>query len=139
MQEKLEKNIFVSWHDFQACNLNSILCVLMFAKNTNSINKNETLSTFTFLCLGTDYTCRVRAATKISKGCEITTTYTLTLNGTMYRRKHLLDSKYFLCTCRRCSDPTELGTHFSTVLCQQCKKGYVTVVDPFKDAVCNDE
>ena len=82
-----------------------------------------------------DYTCKVRAATKISKGCEITTTYTLTLNGTMFRRKHLLDSKYFLCTCRRCSDPTELGTHFSTLLCQQCKKGHITVVEPLKDTV----
>ena len=84
---------------------------------------------------GTDYTCKVRAATKISKGCEITTTYTLTLNGTMFRQKHLLDSKYFLCTCRRCSDPTELGTNFSTLLCQKCKKGHVNVVDPLKDQV----
>ena len=85
--------------------------------------------------LDSDYTCKVRAATRIPKGCEITTTYTLTLNGTMYRRKHLLDSKYFLCTCRRCSDPTELGTNFSTLLCQQCKKGHVTVVDSLKDDV----
>ena len=84
---------------------------------------------------GSDFTCRVRAATKIAKGCEITTTYTLTLAGTLYRRRHLLDSKYFQCTCLRCSDPTELGSQFSTILCQQCKKGYVTSIDSLNETV----
>lgn len=31
--------------------------------------------------------------------------------------------KYFLCKCARCEDPTELGTHLSSLKCQQCKNG----------------
>ena len=62
----------------------------------------------------------------IKKGQEITATYTLTLAGTMYRQRHLHDSKYFKCMCTRCQDPTELGSHFSTILCQKCPSGLVT-------------
>ena len=71
-------------------------------------------------CIDEDFTCRVRAATFIPKGQEITTTYTLTLAGTLYRRKHLRESKYFDCCCKRCSDPSECDTHFSTLLCRGC-------------------
>ena len=85
--------------------------------------------------IDSDFTCRVRAATKIPKGCEITTTYTLTLAGTLYRRRHLSESKYFQCTCLRCSDPTELGSNFSTLVCQQCKNGDVTSIDSLNEAV----
>ena len=88
-----------------------------------------------FIFLDADFTCRVRAATRIAKGCEITTTYTHTLAGTMYRNRHLLDTKYFKCTCPRCLDPTELGSHFSTLLCHQCRDGYVTVVEPLNEKV----
>ena len=87
------------------------------------------------LFLGSDFTCRVRAATKIAKGSEITTTYTLTMAGTMYRRRHLLDTKYFQCSCQRCVDPIELGSHFSTLLCPQCRNGYVTTLQPLKQTV----
>ncbi len=42
------------------------------------------------------------------------------------------ESKYFDCTCQRCSSPTELGSHFSTLLCQACHDpdGLVTPKDP---------
>lgn len=46
------------------------------------------------------------------KGEEVMSTYTLTLAGTQFRRKHLRESKYFECKCKRCRDPTELGSHF---------------------------
>ena len=65
-----------------------------------------------------DWVCRVRAVREINKGEEITDTYTYTLSNTLYRRKHLKDSKYFECDCKRCGDPTELGSHFSTLLCR---------------------
>ena len=84
---------------------------------------------------GEDFTCRVRAATKIAKGCEITTTYTLCLAGTLYRRQHLSESKYFQCQCQRCADHTELGSNFSTLMCQQCKKGHVTSAAPLDEQV----
>ena len=57
-------------------------------------------------CIDRNFVCRVRAAVPIKKGQEITATYTLTLAGTMYRQKHLMDSKYFVCQCARCTDPT---------------------------------
>jgi hypothetical protein len=63
-------------------------------------------------CIGEDLTCRVRAAVDIPKGTEVTSTYTHTLAGTMWRRKHLSESKYFDCSCKRCADSTELGTNF---------------------------
>ena len=65
-----------------------------------------------------DWMCRVRAVRDIAKGEEITDTYTYTLSNTLYRRKHLKDSKYFDCDCKRCADPTELGSHFSTLICR---------------------
>lgn len=39
---------------------------------------------------------------------------------------HLREGKYFDCTCKRCSDPTELGTHISSLRCVRCYKGLVT-------------
>lgn len=43
--------------------------------------------------------------------------YTNALWGTQQRRAHLMSTKYFKCNCKRCSDATELGTNFSTVVC----------------------
>jgi len=51
------------------------------------------------------------------RGEHITTMYTNALWGTRERRAHLLSTKYFKCNCKRCSDATELGTHFSTIVC----------------------
>ena len=48
----------------------------------------------------------------------------------MYRKKQLLDSKYFTCQCIRCQDPTELGSHFSTMFCQKCPEGLVLSANP---------
>ena len=46
---------------------------------------NSVCSPNTQNCIGEDFVCRVRAASAIRKGQEITTTYTLTLAGTFYR------------------------------------------------------
>lgn len=43
--------------------------------------------------------------------------YTHALWSTRARRAHLLETKYFLCRCKRCADPTELGTHLGTMRC----------------------
>lgn len=45
--------------------------------------------------------------------------------GTEMRQEHLTKGKYFECECRRCSDPTEFGTHLSSVRCQSCTLGYM--------------
>ena len=64
------------------------------------------------------WVCRVRAARAIRKGEEICDTYTATLCNTLYRRRSLKQAKYFDCACARCSDPTELGSHFSSLVCR---------------------
>ena len=59
----------------------------------------------------------VRAAKDIKIGEHISTTYSNVLWGTQLRRQQLNEMKYFDCNCERCSDPTELGTNFSTLRC----------------------
>ncbi|XP_053610761.1 uncharacterized protein LOC128675395 isoform X4 [Plodia interpunctella] len=42
------------------------------------------------------------------------------LEGTLKRREHIKHSKFFDCQCKRCSDPTELGTCASAFRCPKC-------------------
>lgn len=67
----------------------------------------------------------VRAAVKIPKGSHITTSYTDPMWGTANRQLHLTTTKYFTCSCDRCLDPTELGTHLSSLRCTKCITGLV--------------
>lgn len=53
-----------------------------------------------------------------------------TIKGTLKRRDHLNESKFFWCTCERCKDPTELGTHASTLLCPKCSNGFILSTEP---------
>ncbi|CRK99828.1 CLUMA_CG013136, isoform A [Clunio marinus] len=59
----------------------------------------------------------VKAAREIKADEHLTTTYSHILWSTQLRQQHLKDAKYFTCSCERCKDPTELGTHFSTLRC----------------------
>ncbi|ALC40935.1 CG9642 [Drosophila busckii] len=51
--------------------------------------------------------------------------YTNVLLGTEERRHILKTGKCFDCQCARCADPTELGTHLSSFVCNKCPKGFV--------------
>lgn len=65
--------------------------------------------------------------------------YTHALWSTRIRREHLLATKYFACQCKRCADPTELGTHLGTLKCP-CKNGLMLPNDPLNsntDWSCN--
>lgn len=62
----------------------------------------------------------------IAKGDIIATSYTQPLKSTLLRRLHLSQSKCFECTCRRCADPTELGTFAGAITCSKCKVGKVS-------------
>ncbi|XP_066587688.1 uncharacterized protein [Prorops nasuta] len=77
----------------------------------------------------TDYRIRLRTATTVPEGGELYGSYTHSLLPTMLRREHLLEGKYFACACTRCSDPTELGTHMSTLKCNKCDNGVVLPLD----------
>ncbi|CAH0680309.1 unnamed protein product [Chilo suppressalis] len=66
------------------------------------------------------------AGVNISSGSHISICYSDPLWGTEARRHHLADSKFFECSCERCSDVTEFGTMYSAVKCKKkdCK-GYL--------------
>lgn len=53
----------------------------------------------------------------IGVGQHLSISYTDSLWGTAQRMAHLADTKFFVCRCPRCSDPTELGTYYSGVKC----------------------
>lgn len=57
------------------------------------------------------------AGTGIKKEQSLSICYTDPLWGTPQRLAHLADTKYFVCKCPRCSDPTESGTFYSGVKC----------------------
>ena len=73
----------------------------------------------------------VKAVVDIHEGEHITNAYTKLLQGTVERRTDLLENKYFVCCCKRCIDPTEFGTNFSTLKCFECDHGYVLPSDTY--------
>lgn len=65
----------------------------------------------------------VRAVVDIPEGAPVTYAYTNVLWGTRARAAHLATAKLFTCGCERCGDPTELGSHISSVKCRECPQG----------------
>ena len=49
--------------------------------------------------------------------------------GNMRRREDIRRFWYFDCECPRCSDPTELGSYMSAVICFACKRGFLVPID----------
>lgn len=60
---------------------------------------------------------KMRAGRLIRAGEHLAIMYTHMLWGTQMRLEHLMTNKYFTCKCQRCMDPTELGTHLSSLKC----------------------
>ncbi|KAH1026295.1 SET domain-containing protein SmydA-8 [Dendroctonus ponderosae] len=54
----------------------------------------------------------------IKKGEHLSICYADPLWNTARRRAFLYETKYFWCSCPRCLDPSEFGTYFSAVRCQ---------------------
>uniref|UniRef100_A0A1A9WNY3 Uncharacterized protein n=1 Tax=Glossina brevipalpis TaxID=37001 RepID=A0A1A9WNY3_9MUSC len=77
-----------------------------------------------------DFKIRLRAMVDLDAGQPLQHSYTYTLEGTAQRREHLKAGKYFECDCKRCKDPTELGTHFSSFKCSKCDDGWLLWVNP---------
>lgn len=40
-----------------------------------------------------------------------------------------MEGKYFKCSCKRCEDPTEMGTNLSSIACMECIVGLCTLSD----------
>jgi len=74
----------------------------------------------------------IRAAINIKKGEHISINYSDPMWGSANRQLHLAETKYFVCSCPRCVDPTELGTMFSSIKCPQCtaEGGYLVPTVP---------
>ncbi|XP_050438307.1 SET domain-containing protein SmydA-8-like [Adelges cooleyi] len=73
----------------------------------------------------------VKASVPIRKGQEITSSYTHLIWSTPMRQHHLLISKQFICTCRRCRDPQEFGTELSALNCTVINcQGRILPVNP---------
>lgn len=62
----------------------------------------------------------------IKKGTHLSICYTDALYGTENRRHHLKQTKFFDCTCDRCSDLTEFGTNFGALKCSGVVKDQST-------------
>uniref|UniRef100_A0A182W898 SET domain-containing protein n=1 Tax=Anopheles minimus TaxID=112268 RepID=A0A182W898_9DIPT len=67
---------------------------------------------------------RLYASIAIKAGELLYYNYTRVLFSTFERQTHLRKGKYFVCSCARCSDPTELGTHLSSLKCTACADGF---------------
>ncbi|XP_044759590.1 SET domain-containing protein SmydA-8-like isoform X2 [Coccinella septempunctata] len=66
------------------------------------------------------------ASGNIDRGDHLSICYTDPLWGTPNRRHHLYETKFFWCSCARCSDVTEFGTYFSAMKCRKMKcAGYL--------------
>ncbi|CAH1400342.1 unnamed protein product [Nezara viridula] len=76
----------------------------------------------------------IRTTVSIKKGDPLTISYCNTLQGTLWRREQLLGSKFFSCTCKRCSDNTEFNTFTSAVKCEKCQNGYLLPTNPLDDS-----
>jgi len=63
-------------------------------------------------------TLELRAQVAIRRGEEITTRYVSSTVGNYRRHRDINKYWYFSCRCARCSDPSEMGTHMSSVRCQ---------------------
>jgi hypothetical protein len=85
----------------------------------------------------------IRASVPIKKGSHLSISYVDPMWGTADRLNVLEMTKLFTCRCPRCSDPTELGTHISSIRCRepscanqlnefnQMSLGLVVPEDPF--------
>ncbi|KOB76050.1 Protein msta, isoform A [Operophtera brumata] len=78
---------------------------------------------------------QVRAAVPIKSGETLHLCYTHVLSPTIIRREFLIQSKFFNCDCPRCADPTELGTHLSTLKCNKCDNGVILSTNPLAYAL----
>ena len=60
------------------------------------------------------------ATVDLAAGEEVLTSYQQPTMCTLRRRSELAAGWYFSCTCHRCLDPTELGSHMNTLICPDC-------------------
>ena len=68
-----------------------------------------------------DLCMTILARDEIKAGEPIYHGYARSFNTTTMRRVMLFSGKHFGCECVRCTDPTEMGSYCSALICQGCK------------------
>merc|ERR1712130_296100 len=71
----------------------------------------------TRLMLDGQHTMTVLASLPVKKNAQVKFNYGRALDPTLTRQSMLLENKFFSCRCDRCLDPTELGSHTSSLRC----------------------
>ncbi|KAG5880303.1 hypothetical protein JTB14_003703 [Gonioctena quinquepunctata] len=84
----------------------------------------------TLLSVDDDFVLRVKASVDIPKNSAILFNYANSLHGSLDRKQHLREGKYFECSCNRCNDPSEMNTELSSLKCHTCRKGIIREIDP---------
>ncbi|XP_039950193.1 SET domain-containing protein SmydA-8 isoform X1 [Bactrocera neohumeralis] len=97
---------------------------------TGILAHNCVPNTFRTIHPSEGFKIRLRAMCNLNEGQQLQHSYTYTLNGTSQRQEHLKNGKFFTCECKRCKDPTELGTNFSTFKCSKCEEGWLLSTNP---------
>uniref|UniRef100_A0A146L8D6 Protein msta, isoform A n=2 Tax=Lygus hesperus TaxID=30085 RepID=A0A146L8D6_LYGHE len=97
---------------------------------TASIPSHNCVANTTHSISPGDFKMVMRATIDLAEGSEVLCSYTSSLDPTMIRRAALRCSKYFECDCDRCRDPTELGSHLSSIKCPSCDNGLILSSDP---------
>ena len=59
----------------------------------------------------------IRAQKEIKRGEELTIQYQSLFTGSRKRREMFKKVWYFDCECRRCQDPSELGSYLNAFIC----------------------
>ena len=88
-----------------------------------------------------EFILSVKSRRDISEGDEITVPLLSTVLPTHKRRRRLEAELYLDCRCRRCSDPTELGTRVGALTCEICPRGCLLPrrrpMDPLCEWLCD--
>ena len=71
----------------------------------------------TRLMLDGQHTMTVLASLPVKKNAQVKFNYGRALDPTLTRQSMLLENKFFSCRCDRCLDPSELGSHTSSLRC----------------------
>ena len=78
-----------------------------------------------------DHSQEMVAQVLIRAGEEVTNQYLKVLQPTAERRSFLHEKWFFDCLCRRCSSPSELGSHLGSLVCHRRRcQGVVTAARP---------
>ncbi|EDV44517.1 uncharacterized protein Dana_GF20287 [Drosophila ananassae] len=76
------------------------------------------------------YAIILRTSRRVREREALTLSYAYTLQGTLKRRSFMHEGKLFWCVCQRCSDPRELGSDCSALVCPVCRQGSLRAQEP---------